>query len=143
MTLRTGYGTGLFSAAKYGLPQVYEGAVSDTISTSTTASAERIKIGAVSAAISTTTSVIGVRIQNGTVLDAITSSASAAGYTTIVGSVSDTITCDVDLYWNRVRPFKVEDNVRIGLSVNARYKWLDAAEPSTSWTTADYLERAA
>jgi len=143
MTLRTGYGTGLFSAAKYGLPQVYEGAVSDTISTSTNASAERIKIGAVSAAISTTTSVIGVRIQSGTVLDTITSSASAAGYTTIVGSVSDTISCNVDLYWNRVRPFKVEDNVRIGLSVNARYKWLDAAEPSTSWTTADYLERAA
>lgn len=143
MTLRTGYGTGLFSAAKYGLPQVYEGAVSDTISTSTNASAQRIKIGAVSAAISTTTSVIGVRIQSGTVLDTITSSASAAGYTTIVGSVSDTISCDVDLYWNRVRPFKVEDNVRIGLSVNARYKWLDAAEPSTSWTTADYLERAA
>tara|TARA_R110000803_G_scaffold137369_1_gene204328 strand:- start:455 stop:886 length:432 start_codon:yes stop_codon:yes gene_type:complete len=143
MTLRTGYGTGLFSAAKYGLPQVYEGAVSAVITCGTTASAQRIKIGAVSDAISSTTSVTGVRIQNGAVSDTITSSVSAAGYTTIVGAVSDTITSDVDLYWNRVRPFKVEDNVRVGVSVNARYKWLDASEPTTSWTPADYLERAA
>jgi hypothetical protein len=143
MALRTGYGTGTFTAGKFGLPQVYEGAVSDTISSSATASAERIKIGAVSATTTTTASVIGVRIQSGAVLDAITLSTFAAGYTTIAGSVADTITCDVDLYWNRVRPFKVEDIVRVGLSVNARYKWLDASEPSTSWTPADYLERAA
>jgi hypothetical protein len=143
MALRTGYGTGTFTAGKFGLPQVYEGAVSDTISSSVAASAERIKIGVVSATTSTTASVIGVRIQSGAVSDVITLSASAAGYTTIVGSVADTITCDVDLYWNRVRPFKVEDSTRVGLSVNARYKWLDTSEPSTSWTPADYLERAA
>jgi hypothetical protein len=143
MALRTGYGTGTFTAGKFGLPQVYEGAVSDTISSSVTASAERIRIGAVSAAISTTASVIGVRMQSGTALDAIASSASAAGYMTITGSASDTITCDVDLYWNRVRPFAAIDNVQFGILVSSRYKWLNAPEPTTTWAKSDYLERAA
>ena len=29
------------------------------------------------------------------------------------------------------------------MTASARYKWLDASDPTTSWTEADYLERAA
>jgi hypothetical protein len=29
------------------------------------------------------------------------------------------------------------------ITASARYKWLDAPEPTTTWTPADYLERAA
>lgn len=143
MTLRTGYGTGLFTAGKYGLPQVFEGAVSASISAGVTADAERIKIGSVSDAIAVTTSATAIRIQNGVVSDSISASVVVAGYTTIVGAVDDRITSDFDLYWNRVRPFAVNDHAKVGVSVNARYKWLDASDPTTTWAKADYLERAA
>ena len=109
MTLRTGYGTGLFSAAKYGLPQVYEGAVSAVITSGVSASARRLQNSSVSDSISSTTTSAGILI----------------------------------LYWNRIKSFAASDNVQVGTSVNSRYKWTNSPEPTTSWTEADYLERAA
>jgi|TARA_R110000803_G_scaffold204801_1_gene271114 hypothetical protein len=143
MTLRTGYGTGLFSAAKYGLPQVYEGAVSAVITSGVSASARRLQNSSVSDSISSTTTSAGILIKSGAVLDSITTSVSVIGYTTIVGNVSDTITSGVNLYWNRIKSFAASDNVQVGTSVNSRYKWTNSPEPTTSWTEADYLERAA
>ena len=123
MALRTGYGTGTYSAGLYSRPQVFEGAASTTITCGTSSSAQRIHIGSASSSISASASVAGIRIQSGAASAVITSSASAIGYTTIVGAVSDT--------------------VQVSTSVGARYKWIDAQEPTTTWTPADYLERAA
>ena len=143
MALRTGYGTGSFTAGKYGLPQVYEGAVSASISSGASASAQRIHIGGLSADITSSATSAAIRIHNGAAADSIATSVSVAGYTTIVGAVSDQITSSTALYWNRVRPFEASDNVRVGTLVNSRYKWLESSNPTTTWATADYLERAA
>ena len=143
MALRTGYGTGSFTAGKYGLPQVYEGAVSASISSGASASAQRIHIGGLSADISSSATSAAIRIHNGVVADSIAASVSVAGYTTIVGAVSDQITSSTALYWNRVRPFSAQDSAQVGVSVNSRYKWINSPEPATSWAVADYLERAA
>ena len=143
MALRTGYGTGTFTAGKFGLPQVYEGAVSDSISSGASVSAQRIHIGSLTADITSAATSAAVRIQNGVVADTSAVTVAVAGYTTIVGAVSAQITSAVDLYWNRVRPFAAQDNVLVGVSVNSRYKWINSPEPTTGWARADYLERAA
>ena len=143
MALRTGYGTGTFSAAKYGLPQVYEGAVSASLTFGATSVAQRIQNGVATDSVTSAATSAAIRIQNGVVGVNITMSETAIGYTTIVGAVADVITSAVDLYWNRVRPFAVSDNAILGTSVISRYKWLAASNPTTSWTEADYLERAA
>ena len=143
MALRTGYGTGTFTAGKFGLPQVVEGSVSASIASSTTSVAQRIHVGAFSASVSSSATSAAIRIQNGAAADSTSVSVSVAGYTTIVGAVSDQITTGFDLYWNRVRPFSASDNARVGTFVQARYKWLDASDPATTWVTSDYLERAA
>tara|TARA_R110000737_G_scaffold340867_1_gene364110 strand:+ start:1079 stop:1510 length:432 start_codon:yes stop_codon:yes gene_type:complete len=143
MALRTGYGTGEYSAGLYSRPQVFEGAVSAVVTCGTSSIAQRIHIGSVTDSIAISTAVIGVRVQSGAASDSITTTTSVAGYTTIVGAVAATITCDVDLYWNRVKSFAVSDIVQSSTSVGARYKWIDASEPTTVWAEADYLERAA
>lgn len=143
MALRTGYGTGEYSAGLYSRPQVFEGAVSAVITCGTSSTAQRVHIGSASISIAVSTSVSAVRTQSGSASTTITSSASAIGYSTIVGAVSDTITCDVDLYWNRVKSFAASDIVQASTSVGARYKWIEASDPTTVWTEADYLERAA
>ncbi len=143
MALRTGYGTGTFTAGKFGLPQVYESSVSASIASSATSAAQRIHVGSSSASVLASTTTVGVRIQNGAASDSISTSVSGIGYTAIVGAVSDQIATGFDLYWNRVRPFSAQDNVNISVSINSRYKWLDSPDPVTTWAVADYLERAA
>ena len=124
MAFRTGYGVGLFSADQYGIDsKLVEGAASASISSAATAVAERVTTSAASSAIS--------------------SAASAIGYTTIVGASTAALTSSTALYWNRVRPFSAQDSAQVGVSVNSRYKWINSPEPATSWTVADYLERAA
>jgi len=82
-----------------------------------------------------------------------TATFTANGVIDVVGRASDTISISVDITYNRVRLCSASDNVLVTPSASARYKWLDAddpttiwtdaSEPSTTWTEADYLERAA
>jgi len=143
MALRAGYGTGTFTAGKYGLPQVYEGAVSASITSGASSAAQRIHIGGVSDSITSSDVSAAIRIRNAAVADSIAAAVAVAGYTTIVGASVATLTSSTALYWNRVRPFEASDNVRVGTSVNSRYKWINSSDPATTWATADYLERAA
>lgn len=153
MSLRTGYGTATFGSSKYGLPEVYEGQVSDSVATSVTAAGERIALGATAVETAVSHVVSGVRIQSGEVSDAVVTTTSAAGFTAIAGAATSTSNVSVALYWNRVRPFAAQDSVEIGASVNSRYKWVgiagpttvwsNIAPPTTTWTSADYREGAA
>lgn len=61
----------------------------------------------------------------------------------IVGAASPTISVSPEISYNRVRLFAAEEEILGDATVSARYKWLPAADPVTTWTTADYLERAA
>jgi hypothetical protein len=143
MTLRTGYGTATFGSSKYGLPEVYEGQVSDSIAASVTVAGERIALGAATVEAVVSPVVVGVRAQNGLISDISSVSATAVGFTALAGAATSTSSVSVDLYWNRVRPFAAQDSIAIGANVNSRYKWIDIAPPSTTWVAADYREGAA
>lgn len=92
------------------------------------------------------------------VKDAVASDTSTATFTSngvidVVGRISDTVSISVDITYNRVRLCSASESVSSSVAVAARYKWLDAgdpttiwtdaSDPSTTWTEADYLERAA
>lgn len=153
MALRTGYGTAFYGPSKYGLPEVYEGQVSDNSAASASALAERIALGATAVETALSHVVAGVRVQNGLMDDASSVSVVAAGFISIAGVVSDTSNVSVALYWNRVRPFAAQDSVTIEPTVTARLKWTDIdppttiwtdiALPTTTWVAADYREGAA
>lgn len=143
MSLRTGYGTATYGSSKYGLPEVYEGQVSDSSAVSVTVAGERIALGAAAVETAVSHVVAGVRVQNGAVADEITTTSAAAGFTAVAGAATSTSAVSVALYWNRVRPFSAQDNVAIGANVNSRYKWIDIAPPTTTWAAADYREGAA
>lgn len=143
MTLRTGYGTATFGSSKYGLPEVYEGAVSDSVAASAAAAGQRIALAASAIEAAVSHVVAGVRVQNGAVADALSTTVAASGYTSVAGKVEDTSTLSVALYWNRVRPFAAADTSSIGANINSRYKWVDIAPPTTTWALADYREGAA
>lgn len=61
----------------------------------------------------------------------------------IVGAATITPTSTVSISYNRVISFEAEDDVTLTRDVSARYKWLPATDPTTTWSEADYLERAA
>lgn len=61
----------------------------------------------------------------------------------IVGQINATISISPNISYNRVRLFSATTDVAGLITVSARYKWLPDSEPSTTWTPADYLERAA
>lgn len=71
----------------------------------------------------------------------------------VVGRASPTVSISPDISYNRVRLFSASDAISFTPDVSARYKWLDADDPTTiwtdapdptdTWTDADYLERAA
>jgi hypothetical protein len=70
-------------------------------------------------------------------------SATAHAVYDIVGSANPTVSISTEISYNRVRLFSGETDILGDTVVSARYKWLDAPDPVTTWTTADYLERAA
>lgn len=78
-----------------------------------------------------------------TATPAITVTPSAQGFMSIVGAVSDTVSITPNIEYNRVRLFSASDDILGDTVVSARYKWLPATDPTTTWTTSDYLERAA
>ena len=143
MSLRTGYGTATFGSSKYGLPEVYDGQVSDSIAASASVSAQRIALGATAVETAVSHVVVGVRVQNGSASDASNVSVVAAGFTAIAGAATSTSSVSVAIYWNRVRPFAAQDTIGIGANVNSRYKWIDIVPPTTTWVAADYREGAA
>jgi len=143
MTLRTGYGTATFSSSKYGLPEVYEGQVSDSVASSASASGQRLALAGASSSVAFSSVASGVRVQNAAAADTSSVTTTATGFTAVAGAATSSSAVSVDLYWNRVRPFAAQDNIAFGADVKSRYKWNDIAPPTTTWVEADYREGAA
>ena len=131
---RTGYGLRTYGTSIYGENHsVEEASASVSISSSATASGERIGLGAAEVAVTATV------ISNG-VID-------------VVGRATVPLSSSVNISYNRVRLMSASDTADLTVSVLSRYKWLDADDPETTWTAAlapsntwveaDYLERAA
>lgn len=100
--------------------------------------------GAASAGVSCSVSASSQVVRDGLIQDVSTVTASVAAYTSLAGKATSSISSSVDIYWNRVMSFEASTAiVSDDTEVSARYKWLDASDPTTTWTTADYLERAA
>ena len=136
MALRSGYGTGVYTSGKYGLPEVYEGASAVSITTVVSqADGQRIALGATAVEDAVSHVVSAQRIQNGAVAASISASATASGYIALAGAAAATIDTSVALYWNRVRPFSVAETAQSDNVIDARYKWLDTSIPSTSWSS--------
>lgn len=102
-----------------------------------------IEEGRASANIGVSASCSAVAVRQSDVVADVSIAATAQGFMSIVGSVSDTISITPQISYNRVRLMSASDDIDITAQVFARYKWINAPEPTTSWTEADYLERAA
>lgn len=124
-TFRSGYGDFTYGNLLYGIDAA-------------------LVLGDPAVSIACTATASGQLIKDAAVSDTSTLSPTVAAYTSLAGQVSDTITSSVDLYWNRVMSFDAATSMSSdSTEVSARYKWLDAEDPTTTWTTSDYLERAA
>ena len=102
-----------------------------------------VEDGSATASISVTPTVSYQVVRQVTATPAITVTPSAQGFMSIVGAVSDTVSITPNIEYNRVRLFSASDDILGDTVVSARYKWLPATDPTTTWTTSDYLERAA
>ena len=121
---RGGYGGNTFGTYLYGKNiSIEEASASVAIAVSATASAQVTR--------------------NVVAATTIAASAVTSAVIDVVGAATPTVSISTDIVYNRVRLMAAADNFDITAEVSARYKWLDAADPITSWTEADYLERAA
>ena len=121
---RPGYGLNTYGSYLYGKNiSIEDASASATIAVSATASAQVTRNVAASPIISV------VAVSNA-VIDT-------------VGAATPTVSISTDIVYNRVRLMAASDQFGFTASVSARYKWLEASSPTTSWTEADYLERAA
>jgi hypothetical protein len=102
-----------------------------------------VEEGSATANISVTPTVSYQVVRQVSATPAITVTPSAQGFMSIVGAVSDTVSITPNIEYNRIRLFSASDNILGDTVVSARYKWLPATDPTTTWTTSDYLERAA
>ena len=102
-----------------------------------------VEDGSATASISITPTVSYQVVRQVTATPEITVTPSAQGFMSIVGAVSDTVSITPNIEYNRIRLFSASDNILGDTVVSARYKWLPATDPTTTWTTSDYLERAA
>ena len=102
-----------------------------------------VEDGSATASISVTPTVSYQVVRQVSATPAITVTPSAQGFMSIVGAVSDTVSITPNIEYNRIRLFSASDNILGDTVVSARYKWLPATDPTTTWTTSDYLERAA
>ena len=102
-----------------------------------------VEEGSATASISVTPTVSYQVVRQVTATPAVTVSATAQGFMSIVGAVSDTVSITPNIEYNRIRLFSASDDILGDTVVSARYKWLPATDPTTTWTTSDYLERAA
>ena len=131
---RPGYGKNTYGSYLYGKNiSIEQGSSSTTVSVSPTVSYQVVRQVSASPEITTTFTSNGV-------ID-------------VVGRATASVSISPDIAYNRVRLMSASDSYDITTDVFARYKWLDAddpttiwtdaSEPSTTWTDADYLERAA
>ena len=102
-----------------------------------------VEEGSATASVSVTPTVSYQVVRQVSAAPAITVTPSAQGFMSIVGASAATVSISPNIEYNRVRLFSASDNILGDTEVTARYKWLPATDPTTTWTTADYLERAA
>ena len=102
-----------------------------------------VEDGLVNAAISITATASGQVTRNVSAATAISITGIVSGFSAIVGSSSATVSISTNVSYNRVRLFSSATTFTFTPSSFARYKWLDVTNPSTTWTDANFLERAA
>ena len=136
---RLGYGTGPYSEARYGYPEIWEGASAVSVTSSVTqADYERIQNSAVADSSTSSTSMVGVRVRLGDIADTSTATATAQGFMSIVGAAVDSVTASVAINYVRIRPFSASDNAGSEVGTFARYKWIEQINASETWTESDY-----
>ena len=136
---RLGYGTGPYSEARYGYPEIWEGASAVSVTSSVTqADYERIKNAVVADSSTSSTSMAGVRVRLGDIADTSTAIATAQGFMSIVGAAAGSAMSSVAINYVRIRPFAASDNAGSEVGTFARYKWIEQINASETWTESDY-----
>ena len=136
---RLGYGTGPYSEARYGYPEIWEGASAVSVTSSVTqADYERIKNAVVADSSTSSTSMVGVRVRLGDIADTSTATFSAQAFLAIVGAAAGSATSSVAINYVRIRPFAASDNAGSEVGTFARYKWIEQINASETWTESDY-----
>ena len=136
---RLGYGTGPYSEARYGYPEIWEGASAVSVTSSVTqADYERIKNAVVADTPTSSTSMVGVRVRLGDIADTSTATGTAQAFLAIVGAAAGSATSSVAINYVRIRPFAASDNADTEVGTFARYKWIEQINASETWTESDY-----
>lgn len=136
---RVGYGTGPYSEARYGYPEIWEGASAVSVTSSVTqADYERIKNAASTDASAASTSMVGVRVRLGDIADTSTATGTAQAFLAIVGAAAGSATSSVAINYVRIRPFSASDSAGSDIGTFARYKWIEQINASETWTESDY-----
>ena len=136
---RLGYGTGPYSEARYGYPEIWEGASAVSVTSSVTqADYERIKNAAVADSSTSSTSMVGVRVRLGDIADTSTATGTAQAFLAIVGAAAGASTSSVAINYVRIRPFAASDTSDTEVGTFARYKWIEQINASETWTESDY-----
>ena len=136
---RLGYGTGPYSEARYGYPEIWEGASAVSVTSSVTqADYERIQNSAVADSSTSSTSMVGVRVRLGDIADTSTATVAAQAFLAIVGAAAGSATSSVAINYVRIRPFAASDTSDTEVGTFARYKWIEQIKASETWTESDY-----
>lgn len=136
---RLGYGTGPYSEARYGYPEIWEGASAVSVTSSVTqADYERIKNAVVADTPTSSTSMVGVRVRLGDIADTSTATGTAQAFLAIVGAAAGSATSSVAINYVRIRPFAASDTSDTEVGTFARYKWIEQINASETWTESDY-----
>lgn len=136
---RVGYGTGPYSEARYGYPEIWEGASAVSVTSSVTqADYERIKNAVVDDSSAASTSMVGVRVRLGDVADTSTATGTAQAFLAIVGAAATAASASVAINYVRIRPFAASDTADSDVGTFARYKWIEQINASETWTESDY-----
>lgn len=136
---RLGYGTGPYSEARYGYPEIWEGASAVSVTSSVTqADYERIQNSAVADASAASTAMVGVRVRLGDIADTSTATGTAQAFLAIVGTAAAASTSSVAINYVRIRPFAASDTSDTDVGTFARYKWIEQINASETWTESDY-----
>ena len=136
---RLGYGTGPYSEARYGYPEIWKGASAVSVTSSVTqADYERIRNSAVADSPTSSTSMVGVRVRLGDIADTSTATGTAQAFLAIVGAAATAAASSVAINYVRIRPFSASDNAGSEVGTFARYKWIEQINASETWTESDY-----
>ena len=100
------------------------------------------KDASASASVATSVSCAAVAIRQSGAAASVDLASTSKGFMSIVGASSSDVSILPRISYNRVRLVSVADDISATAQVFARYKWINASEPTTIWAEADYLERA-